>query len=335
MKKKLLAMVLLLLPVVVMAREFPRGAKYAVIIGGVGMDETYTKKHWEWISTMYDLLTKKLDFAADHVYVLFDDAKSHPDIVKARSTKAEVAKVFAGLADKLKADDLLFVLIVGHGTSDGEVSKINLPGPDVTDQELAQWLKKIKSKYRVIVNTTSASGGFVKSLSAKDTVVITATRSANEKNDTLFPKFFIEAFGSPEADVNKDNAVSLAEAFNYAVKKVEAVYKDAGKIITEHALLDDNGDGVGHTALDAKEGDGLLASSLMLGSSPIAQVAEKTNDPELKRLLAERQGIEQSVNELRSKKDQLPADKYQADLEELLVKLSRVNREIKKRNEVK
>lgn len=310
-----------------MGKEFATESKYAVLIGGIGLDETYSKKHWEWISTMYRLLTDKLGFAPDHVYVLFENEKA--PIVRRRSTKPEVEKVFAELADRLKPEDLLFVLIVGHGSYDGERSKINLPGPDITDQELAQRLKRIRSRYRVIVDTTNASGEFVKTLSAKDTVVITATRSGNEKNDTLFPKFFIEAFADPDADTNKDNAVSLAEAFNYAVKKVNAAYKDKGAIPTEHAVFNDNGDGMGHQDVEGKAG--LLASSITLSTSSATQLSARTQDPEVKRLIDERQQLEQSLDELRTKKEKLPADKYEADLERLMVKLARVNRELKQK----
>ena len=82
-----------------------------------------------------------------------------------KSTKEEVIKAF----DKLAAageDDVVFVVLIGHGTFDGKVAKFNLPGPDLTPADFAPLLKKLRSKHVVFVNTASASGPFIEALAA-------------------------------------------------------------------------------------------------------------------------------------------------------------------------
>lgn len=329
MRKWALVFMLLATAPPVQALDFGRTQKHAVLVGSAGGDAEYTKKHWELLSRMYRVLTDKLDFAPEQVYLLFEDVKPDPKIIRARSTKVEVEKLFGDLAKKLTENDLLLVMIVGHGTFDGEAAKINLPGPDITDKDLARMVKATKAKYRVIVNAASASGEFLKSLSGKNTVVITATKSGMEKTDTLFPKFFIEAFDTSEADTNKDGVVSLVEAFEYAVRKVEKAFKDDGKLLTEHALLDDSGKGAGLHTLDAKAGQGALARALILGRAGTGTAAADASDPQLRRLLAQRKETENRIDELKAKKDQMAAEQYQSEFEKLALQLARINRQIK------
>ena len=47
-------------------------------------------------------------------------------------TQAEIARAFAALARSVKEDDVVFVVLIGHGTFDGQMAKFNLPGPDMT-----------------------------------------------------------------------------------------------------------------------------------------------------------------------------------------------------------
>ncbi len=64
--------------------------------------------------------------------------------------KAALAK----LADK--SDSPVWLVLIGHGTFDGQVAKLNLRGPDVTPSELAEWLKPVNRRLAV-VDCTSAS----------------------------------------------------------------------------------------------------------------------------------------------------------------------------------
>jgi hypothetical protein len=141
----------------------------------------------------------------------------------------------------------LWLVLIGHGTFDGKEARFNLRGPDVSATELAVWLQPFRRPLAVI-NTSSSSAPFLNKLSATNRVVITATRSGNEQNFSRFGRYLAETIGDPEADLDKDGQVSLLEAFLMASRRTSEFYKTEGRIITEHALLDDSGDGLGTPA---------------------------------------------------------------------------------------
>jgi len=141
----------------------------------------------------------------------------------------------------------LWVVLIGHGTFNGKVAKFNLAGPDVTQAELADWLKACKRPL-VVINATASSAPFLPALSGSDRVIITATRSGNQNNATYFMAEFVEALQGLVADLDKDEQVSLLEAFLMGSKQTDAFYEGQGRLVAEFALIDDNGDGLGTEA---------------------------------------------------------------------------------------
>src|SRR5437899_457427 len=155
--------------------------------------------------------------------------------------------------------------MIGHGSFDGKEARFNLRGPDVTATELALWLRPFRRPLAVI-DTSSCSAPFLAKLSGTNRVVVTATRSGHEQNFTRFGQYLAEAIADPQSDLDKDGSVSLLEAFLTASHRTAEFYKTEGRLATEHALLDDNGDGLGTPAdwfhgirpvKRAKEGAGL------------------------------------------------------------------------------
>ena len=135
----------------------------------------------------------------------------------------------------------LWIVLIGHGTWDGKTANFNLAGPDVSAHELDQWLGTVQRPV-VLVNCSSSSGPFIDRLSGPNRVVLTATKSGSEQNYSRFGDFFSAAFTSSAADVDHDDAISVREAFVKASSDVDRFYKEQGRLATEHALLDDNGD---------------------------------------------------------------------------------------------
>ena len=135
----------------------------------------------------------------------------------------------------------LWLVLIGHGTWDGVSADFNLAGPDLNARELHQWTRNMKRPL-ILVNCTSSSGPFVNRMSGKNRVVVTATKSGSEQNYARFGKYFAEAFASLDSDLDHDDSVSVKEAFLKAVSDTQRFYKEEGRLATEHALLDDNGD---------------------------------------------------------------------------------------------
>lgn len=224
----------------------------------------------------------------------------------------------------------LWLVLIGHGTFDGEAARFNLRGPDVSSAELAGWLKPF-TRPLVVINTASASAPFLSDLSGTNRVIVTATRSGEEQSFTHFGGYLADAITDPEGDLDRDDQVSLLEAFLVASSNVEEFYKTDGRLATEHALLDDNGDRKG-TPADWFRGvrvmasptgtahvDGTRAAQMHLLLSP----AEQALAPEIR---ARRNALELSLEQLRDQKADLDETEYYRQLEGLLLKLARLYR---------
>lgn len=220
----------------------------------------------------------------------------------------------------------LWIVLIGHGTFDGKEAKLNLRGPDVSASEFAEWLKPFKRPL-AIVDTTSSSAPFMVKLAAKDRVIVTSTRSGYEQNYARFGKFFAEALADPKSDLDKDGQISLLESFLSASHRTTEFYKTEGRLATEHALLDDNGDGLGtpadwfrgvHAVKRSKEGaspDGTRAHQFHLVRS--AEERQLTGE-----LRAKRDKLEQQLSELRAMKEKMKEDVYYRELEKVLLELA-------------
>ncbi len=181
----------------------------------------------------------------------------------------------------------------------------------------------------VFANLTSASGDFVRELSAPGRVIITATRSATERNASIFARFFAAAFVGDAADVDHDGRLSMLEALTYAREEVARIYEREQKLQTEHAVLDDNGDGEGSAEPGVEADDGRLAATLTLTGPRSLLPAAAVNNPDLARLYQQKADLVQAVAELRRQKEELARDLLEARLEDLLVQLALANREIR------
>ena len=225
--------------------------------------------------------------------------------------------------------ELWFVLI-GHGTFDRRLAKFNLRGPDVSTDDFKTWLKRIERPL-VLIDTSAASAPFLTQLAGPNRVIITATKSGSEQNFARFGGFLAEALVDSSSDLDKDEQISLWEAFLAGSRRTAAWYKDEGRLQTEHALLDDNGDGQG-TRADAFDGlDPVKASadqSKLDGSRAhqrhlVPSAEEAQLSPEIRQ---QRDAIELQILDLRGKKASLSEDEYFDRLETLLIELTRLSR---------
>lgn len=240
--------------------------------------------------------------------------------------RQQVKRLLEGMSGQENSH--LWLVLIGHGTFARDQAKFNLRGPDFSAKELSSWLQNVKRPL-VVVNCSSASGPFVNRLSGPNRVVVSATKSGAEQNYARFGKYFAEAITSADSDLDHDGEVSVHEAFLRASAGVESFYEGEGRIATEHALIDDNGDGLGTPASlfrgvrpsgKAKDGaklDGAAAARVTLapagGRLPFTQQE-----------LVQRDQIEKQLNEMRQRRDQMDQQRFDAAVEPLLLQLARL-----------
>src|SRR5919197_933853 len=214
---------------------------FLLIIVGLAGDPEHGKLFHKWGTTLAEA-SEKVGVSKDRVAYLADRVGEDDKRVTGRSTKEEIDKALAQLAKTASADDVIYIVLLGHGSFDGNAAKFNLPGPDMSAADFEPMLKRLPTRNIVFVDTSSSSGPFVQALSGPGRTIITATRNGAEQFTTLFGGYFVEAFTAEGADADKNKRVSMLEAFQYAKGEVARAYEREGLLATEHALLDDNGD---------------------------------------------------------------------------------------------
>lgn len=252
---------------------------------------------------------------------------TEPTVIADVPDALEKLKATLAAAPKEGGDELWLVL-QGHGTWDGRTARFNLEGPDLSAEELAECLRPFQRPV-VVINSFSSSGPFLARLAGPGRVVITATRSGTEKNFSRFGGHLADALTDPAADLDQDGANSLLEVFLTAARRTAEFYKTEGRILTEHALLDDNGDGMG-TAADwfrgvravKKPKDGAAADGPRAHRRYLIPAEE--NPPLTAEQRAAREALEARVEALRDRKESMPEDAYYAELEQLMLELAKV-----------
>ena len=301
----------------VFSAETTDRATVMLIVGAAGEPEfarDFTQQVDTWTNAVKAAGGELVTIGADDRN---DNGPSDRDRVKEQID----AQLKAGAAE-------LWVVLIGHGTFDGTEAKFNLRGPDFSAAELAAWLKPFQRPVAVI-DTSSASAPFLAALSGPNRVVVSSTRSGFEQNYTRFGRFLAGAIADPKSDLDKDGQVSLLEAFLIAARETTEFYKTGGRLATEHALIDDNGDGLGtpadwfrgiratKRARDGAELDGARARQICL----IRSAAERQIPVAVR---ARRDRLELQIERLRDAKSRLPEDEYFNQLEKLMLELAAV-----------
>lgn len=301
---------------------------HALIVVGLGGNADYRDRFHNQAVALREAFTSKHGMLSEHVTYLGERPESAPEIVTDKSTRDNVLSYLSTIAQQMGSSDRLLVILIGHGTSDQAEARFNITGPDLAPSDLQMALTGFPTQTLALVHTGSASGGFLEPLSGPNRIIITATRTQRERNATEFAQFFVEAITGESADLDKDERVSLLEAYQYAREEVIRFYEDEKEILTEHAVLDDNGDGTGSEEVGLNEPDGSLAAGFQLGGISVTE-EEINQDPELARLYEERRQIQARITELRILRDAMQEEAYMAAMEELLVELALKNREIR------
>lgn len=223
------------------------------------------------------------------------------------ATRANVTAVMKQFAARLTKEDRLILYLVGHGSHDGYDYKFNISGQDLSDTELRTLLDAIKSESQLVVATGSSSGALQETLKKDSRLVVTATRSGNERNATQFGSLFAEALGDAASDTDKNGRITAQEAFDITARKVKDYFTAESKLVTEHAQL------VGARA------DAFAIAQLGTGTATMPIDAG---------LLAERTQLNSRLEELRLRKNSMNEDDYMQQLEPVLVQIAELDARI-------
>ena len=241
---------------------------------------------------------------------------SESQVILLQNDDASKENILSAIASlNTDSDDLIQLHIIGHGSFDGSQYKFNIPGPDVTDSELANALNTQPAKQMVAV-MTSASGAAMESLQADNRLVITATRTGLQKNVSVFSRYWAEGSNRSNVDLNKNEIVSIDELYNYTLERVTDYYESENLIASEASLIE------GQDNIDAD----------LFSLARIGQLANASVSDEVEALLAERTEVEVKLSELSDRRQDLTEDEYFGELQNLMLELGllqqRIDREL-------
>jgi hypothetical protein len=290
------------------------GATHVVVIAGVS-GEARIGTEWHGMAmALATAATQRFGIPAAQVTVLEQDSTRDAGRVQGRSSKATIERVLGRLARSLTAADRLVVILFAHGSSLTGDTRVNLPGPDMTPADFARVLASATTPTIAFVHTGSASGEFVEALAGRRRIIITATKSAREQNETLFPGPFVRALTTDAGDTDKDGRVSLLEAFTYARTEVDQVYEKGSLLATEHAVLSDGGDGGPSRTFYLAPTGGVAGVGPMLTTTAA---------------LNARAEVQARIDSLRARRATMSEDAYLQALEPLIVELAAKTRALR------
>ena len=287
------------------ARSLPAQQTHVLIVQGLSGEPQYRRQFDSTTALVRDAARSKWNVADSNLIVLSEQANSARRVGKA--SKEAVAQAFIDMSHRVQPGDVVLVMLLGHGSGDGAASKVNLPGEDPTAADFASWISVFNRQTVVFVNAATGSGDFVPVLEGKGRIIVTATRTAMEKNESIFAQYFAAGLTGNAADSDKDGRVSVLEAFSYASKEVARVYETTNRLQTEHARLSDS----------------TLAARVAFGG------AAASSDPRIAALVAERQKLEDEVATLRGRKSSMSAAEYEKELERLLLAIAEKSQAIR------
>jgi len=290
-------------------------ATWYVTVAGLGGDPVFDQR--------FDGLAKELD----KLVRTTPDAKV-TTLSGAQSVKDRIREALADAAKNGKPEDTLIVTLIGHGNFDGQDYKVNISGADMTAAELAEWMDRVPAQKQAVINTTSSSGGSIDMLRRDNRVIVAATKTGSERLAPQFARFWVEAMRNPEADTDKNEVVSVLEAYRFADRKTVGFYETQKRLATEHAMLEDTGKGAGVRAPAPDNGHGLLAGQTTLVRFGSLQQAAKS--PEKQALLKQREEVEAKIEKLKYEKAAISVADYRKQLGALLLQLAKVQEEIDK-----
>jgi len=286
------------------------GQTQLVIVSGLGGDPKYTQEFAQLSTSLAKAASERAGLPDSAITWLGDAASTKSKWYRGPSTRDNLERALARLAGGDSRAPVILMLI-GHGSGEGPETRVSLPGPDMTAADFSRVLSSFGERQIAFLNLASASGDMLPILAAKNRVVMTATKSAFERNESRFARHFVDALALDGADTDKDGRISLLEAYKFADAETKRFYENEGRLATEHAQIAD---------------EGMLAGRFFLSSG--ASGAGPASG-RLATLYQERNALDEQIQALKQRKDSMSADAYDNALEKLLLALATKSKEIR------
>jgi hypothetical protein len=294
--KRLTSLAGLLLPALTFAEL------HAVVVEGLPGDQVYAEQFDRQVTAISTALRSVTETERVRVF-RSDDVSRDAVLGHLRSLQSEV-----------RSSDQFALFLIGHGSFDDVEYKFNIPGPDLTGEDIAASLDELPITNQLFINTSSSSGAIADLVASDDRIVVLATRSGAERHATRFGSYFAVALSDPSADIDKNGRISVEEAFRFAERQVSDYFERNDQLATEHATL------------EGEHAERMALARLGGGQPNVVDTA-------LGELIADRDALNADIEALRFARDDMPPADYQSALLERMLELARVEDAIEARQE--
>lgn len=295
-----LKLVLIALLVIALSPQASHAELNVLIVEGLGGEPQYAERFDNDVTAIEQAAVSVT--SAEHIKVLRrDDA-----------TRDAILAHFESLKSASTESDQFVVYLIGHGSFDEYQYKFNLPGPDLTGEDIASALNTLPAASQVLINTSSSSGAILELLENENRTVVSATRSGVERHATHFGRYFVEALSEPGADLDKNRLISVQEAFDFAERQVGDYFEGNGQLATEHARL---------------EGDRATRMTLARLDTARPEVSDRI----LEELNGRRVLLNADIEALRNTRPDMSDEEYRRQLLEKMLELAQVEDSIESR----
>jgi len=274
---------------------------FSLVVSGLGGEQSYSDSFSDTASAVYESL-QTLDVETDRI-TLLDESATRDDILQALSATAEKMR------QQSSPVSVFSLFLIGHGNANSDGWRFNIKGPDLSTVDIVAALNEFPPASQLIVLAASSSGAALSTLSQPQRVVVSATKSGGESNAVRFPIFMAEALRTDQADFDKNEILTMAEVYRFAENRTVDYYEQQKLLVPEHSRL--------------RSDEPADIPVALLGSLKFA-----SDDPEVALMLTQRLELEEQFKTLRKSKASFTTANYYDELEQLLIKIARLQQSI-------
>jgi len=214
---------------------------YALIICGINKDPKERLAKDKAVTNLRSFFLNNAKLKPARLNVLVAD-NSFIGKGSKTSNAENLKKTIKNLAATVQSQDRFIFYYIGQANIVAGKLRLNLPGRDITHEQLGEWINQIRASSMLLVLDCPGAGMAVKALTGQGRIVIGAS-TAEQHYSTRFSEYFVPSLLDSKSDTDGDGKVSLLEAFTFASKQLDDWYFSRLFLRTETPVLEDNADG--------------------------------------------------------------------------------------------
>ncbi len=230
------------LPVNTRGGQAPPGNTYALVISGLSKDPNERTAKERIVNDLRAYLLDKAALEPRRLTVLVGDSSSSSASAQ-QSTADNIRKAIESYVSAMAPADRFLLFYTGQANAVTGELRLNLPGPDIGQADLAAWLSTVKSTRQLVVLDCPCATVAAQAFARRGRVILCAANE-NQPYAMRFGAHFVPALARAQNDVNHDGRISVLEAFTAAAREIEQWYQQRQLLQTETPCLEDDGDGV-------------------------------------------------------------------------------------------